>query len=117
MARRFLPAVLVAAALVSDTSGFHGLSLVCLFGAIPAASVLALDCYGDALAGGCSLFRPVVAGLSLVLLVLSAALRSPAVGGGVPALAVSALVFALALYVVVALGAVLPGGRTMPESA
>ncbi|HEU5277563.1 MAG TPA: hypothetical protein VFU26_01535 [Gaiellaceae bacterium] len=117
MARRFLPAALVAVALVSDTSGFHGLALVCLFGAIPAAFVLALDCYGDALAGGCSLFRPVVAGLSLVLLVLSAALRSPAVAGGVPALAVSALVFALALYVAVALGALLPGARTLPESA
>jgi hypothetical protein len=40
--------------------------------------------------------------------VLSAALRSPAVVGGVPQLAVSALTFALCLYAVVAVGTVVP---------
>jgi hypothetical protein len=41
--------------------------------------------------------------------VLSAALRSPAVVGGVPQFAVSALAFALGLYAVVVVGGVLAG--------
>jgi hypothetical protein len=49
--------------------------------------------------------------------VLSAALRSPAVIGGVPKFAVSALVLVLLLYLVVLIGALLPSGRTVPESA
>jgi hypothetical protein len=53
----------------------------------------------------------------LCLLVLSAALRSPAVVGGVPAAAISALVLALLLYGAVAIGAFLPGPRAVPESA
>jgi len=117
MARRFLPAALVFAALVLDLGGSHGAASAVLFIAIPAAFVLALDCYGDALESRCTLARPVLAALSLLLLVLSAALRSPAVVGGVPALAVSALVLALMLYAAVAAGAILPGSRSVPESA
>ena len=79
--------------------------------------MFALDCYGDVLESRCSGVRPTLAGLSLLLLVLSAALRSPAVIGGVPKFAVSALVLVLLLYAVVLIGALLPGGRTVPESA
>jgi hypothetical protein len=117
MARRFLPAALVFAALLCDASGSHGLALALLLPAIPAAFVLGLDCYGDVLELRCSLVRPILAGLSLVLLVLSAALRSPAVHGGVPTLAISTLVLALTLYAAVAAGAILPGSRSVPESA
>ena len=117
MSRRLLPALLVLAALLSDAGGSHGLALALLLFAIPAAFVFALDCYGDALESRCSGFRPALAGLSLLLLVLSAALRSPAVIGGVPKFAVSALVLVLLLYVVVLIGALLPSGRTVPESA
>jgi hypothetical protein len=117
MARRFLPALLVVAALILDLDGSHGAASAVLFLAIPAAFVFALDCYGDALESRCTLARPVLAGLSLFLLVLSAALRSPAVVGGVPALAVSALVFALLLYAGAVVGSLLPGARTVPESA
>ena len=117
MSRRLLPALLVLTALLADAGGSHGLALALLLLAIPAAFVFALDCYGDVLDARCSLFRPVLAGLSLLLLVLSAALRSPAVIGGVPKFAVSALVFVLLLYTVVLIGALLPGGRTVPESA
>lgn len=117
MSRRFLPASLVLAALLADAGGGHGLSLVLLLLAIPAAFVLALDCYGDVLESRCGGLRPALAGLSLFLLVLSAALRSPAVIGGVPKLAVSALVLALLLYAVVLIGALLPAGRAVPESA
>jgi hypothetical protein len=110
MGRRFLPSVLVVAALLADLGGDHGLALGLLLGAIPAAFVLVLDCYGDALEGRCSLFRPAFAGVCLALLVVSAALRSPAVVGGVPQFALSALVLALLLYAVVAVTAVLPAG-------
>ena len=117
MSRRLLPALLVLAAIISDVGGGHGLALTLLLFATPAGFVFALDCYGDLLESRCSGLRPALAGLSLFLLVLSAALRSPAVIGGVPKFAVSALVLVLLLYVVVLIGALLPGGRTVPESA
>jgi hypothetical protein len=108
MARRLLPGFLVLAALLFDLSGNHSLALALVFLSIPAACVLALDCYGDALEARCSGLRPVSAGLSVALLVLSAALRSPAVVGGVPQLAVSALVLTLVLYLAISLGALMP---------
>jgi hypothetical protein len=43
-------------------------------------------------------------------------LRSPAVIGGVPKLAVSALVITLVLYAAISVGALLPS-RALPESA
>jgi hypothetical protein len=106
MFRRLLPAVLVFSALLCDIAGGHGLALVLLLVAIPAAFVLALDCFGDLLESRCGGARPVLAGVGVFLLVLSAALRSPAVVGGVPQLAVSALPITLCLYTMVAVGAV-----------
>lgn len=117
MSRRILPAALVLAALFSDSGGVTGLALAFLLAAIPAAFVVALDCYGDVLDSRCGPIRPALAGVSLVLLVLSAALRSPAVTGGVPKFAVSALVLALALYAVLLIGALWPAGRAVTESA
>jgi hypothetical protein len=108
MARRVLPAVLVLAALLSDLGQSHGVALGLLLVAIPTSFVVALDCYGDALEARCGGIRPLLAGLALVLLVLSAALRSPAVVGGVPQLAVSALVLTLVLYATIALSALVP---------
>jgi hypothetical protein len=98
MARRVLPAALALAALAGDLSGHHALALVALLCAIPAAFALTLDCYGDALEARCGGVRPLVAGAALLSLLLSAALRSPAVVGGVPQLAVSAIVLCLLLY-------------------
>ena len=115
MSRRLLPALLVLAALLSDVGGGHGLALALLLLAIPAAFVFALDCYGDALESQCSGVRPTLAGVALFLLVLSAALRSPAVIGGVPKLAVSALATTLVLYAAISVGVLLPG-RALPES-
>jgi len=105
MSRRLLPALLVLAALLSDAGGSHGLALTLLLFAIPAGFVFALDCYGDLLESRCSGIRPVLAGVALFLLVLSAALRSPAVIGGVPKFAVSALVITLVLYAAISVGA------------
>ena len=117
MARRALPALLALIALVADLSGDHGVALGFVLTAIPAAFALALDCYGDALEARCGLLRVLTAGGALALLVFSAALRSPAVVGGVPQLAVSALVVALLLYAAMSVDALLQGGRTVPESA
>ena len=117
MPRRLLSALLVVSALCSDLGGDHALALVFVLCAIPAAFALALDCYGDALESRCTLARPVLAGLAVVVLVVSAALRSQAVVGGVPHFAVSSLILALVLYGAVALGARLPAARTLPESA
>jgi hypothetical protein len=108
MARRALPALLALIALVADLAGAHGVALAFVLAAIPAAFALALECYGDALEARCGGLRPLLAGGGLVLLVLSAALRSPAVVGGVPRLAVSAVVLCLLLYAAALLGAVLP---------
>ena len=108
--------MLVLAALLSDAGGAHGLALALLLLAIPAAFVFALDCYGDLLESRCSTIRPALAGVALLLLVLSAALRSPAVIGGLPKLAVSALVVTLVLYAAISVGTLLPG-RALPESA
>jgi len=121
MARRALPALLALIAFLADLSGAHGAALGFVLAAIPAAFALALECYGDALEARCGGLRPLLAGGGLVLLVLSAALRSPAVVGGVPRLAVSAVVACLLLYAAALLGAVLPARTvvriTAPEDA
>ena|SRR5438093_5744839 len=98
MARRSLPAALAFVALVADLAGAHGLALVALLAAIPAGFVFTLDCFADVLQERCGAARPLVAGAGLVLLVLSATLRSPAVVGGVPRIAISAIVACLLLY-------------------
>ena len=112
MPRRTLPAALAFAAFLADLSGAHGLALVALLGAIPAAFVLTLDCFGDALQSRCTLKRPVVAGAGLLLLVISATLRSPAVVGGVPQIAVSAVVLSLLLYTGLAVGVLVAALRS-----
>jgi hypothetical protein len=114
MARRALPALLALIALVADLSGSHGVALGFVLAAIPAAFALALDCYGDALEARCGGLRPLAAGGGLVLLVLSAALRSPAVVGGVPRLAISAVVLCLLLYAGTLLGALYSTPQPVP---
>jgi hypothetical protein len=122
MARRVLPALLGLGTFLADLAGDHGVALLLLLAAIPAAFAFALDCYGDALEDRCGSLRPILAGAALLLFVLCAALRSPAVIGGVPQLAVSALAIPLLLYGAIAVGALLPGQRglvriTAPQDA
>jgi len=111
MARRALPGLLALIAFVADLSGSHGVALGFVLAAIPAAFSLALECYGDALEARCGGLRPLLAAGGLALLVLSAALRSPAVVGGVPRLAVSAVVLCLLLYAGALGGALLASQR------
>ena len=117
MARRLLPAPLAFAALLADAAGGHGWAFVLLLAAIPAAFALALECYGDALEGRCGSLRPLLAALGLGSLIFSAALRSPALVGGVPHLAVSALVLCLLLYACIGVGVLWPAGRALPASS
>jgi hypothetical protein len=117
MIRRPLPALLGLGALLADLSGAHGAALVLVLMSIPAACAFALDCYGDALEARCGGLRPLAAAVALLLLVFSAALRSPAVVGGVPQVAVSGVVIALLLYAGLAAGALLQDERAVPESA
>jgi hypothetical protein len=116
MARRALPALLALIALLADFSGDHGVALGFVLAAIPAAFALALECYGEALEARCGGLRPLVAAGGLVLLVLSAALRSPAVVGGVPRLAISSVVLCLLLYAGASLSALYatPTRATVP---
>jgi hypothetical protein len=116
VARRALPALLALIALCADLSGSHGLALAFVLAAIPAAFVLMLECYGDALDARCGGLRPLFAAGGLGLLVLSAALRSPAVVGGVPRLAVSAVVFCLLMYGAALVGALFTVQSTAPEA-
>jgi hypothetical protein len=102
MSRRACPAALACVALLSDLSGGHAVALATLLVAIPAFFALMLDCYGDALAARCGALRPAAAAVGLLLIVFSAALRSPAVVGGVPRVAVSALALATLLSIAAA---------------
>ena len=102
MSRRAVPATLAFGALLADLSGHHTLALTGLVAAIPASFALVLDCYGDVLAARCGLLRPISAAAGLLLIVFSAALRSPAVVGGVPRVAVTALALAALLSVAAA---------------
>lgn len=114
MARRALPALLALIAVVADLLGSHGVALAFVLAAIPAAFGLMLECYGDALEARCGGLRPLLAAGGLVLLVVSAALRSPAVVGGVPRFAVSAVVLSLLLYGGALLGALLTVQQPAP---
>jgi hypothetical protein len=116
MLSRALPAPLAFTALAADLAGNHGLAAAALLGAIPAAFAFALACYGDALEARCGGARPLAAAGGLLLLVLSAALRSPAVVGGVPRLAVSAIVLCLILYAGQALAFLLTAGFGAPSA-
>jgi hypothetical protein len=94
VARRAVPALLAFCALVADLAGAHEFALVLLFVAIPAGFALVVVCYGETVEARAGLGRAVLAGVGLFLLVLSAAVRSPAVVGGVPRIAITAVAIA-----------------------
>jgi hypothetical protein len=115
MRRRVVPAALAFGALLADLSGLHALASTVLVIAIPASFALMLDCYGDALAARCGLFQPLSAAAGLLLIVVSAALRSPALVGGVPRIAVSALALAVLLSVVAGVRSLAPATKLRVE--
>jgi hypothetical protein len=116
MTARALPAALALAAALADAQGKHELAYWLVVGAVPAAACAVLSVFGGLVEAAPrsdeeSLHRALTAlgGLALGLIVLAAAVRSPAqLDRSVPALGSSALVASLGLYgfqLVVALGA------------
>jgi hypothetical protein len=113
--RRVLPVLLVLAAAVADARGAHGLAFDALLAAVPFTAVAGLVSFGaylerreDALGG----IQALLWALSLCLVVLSCAVRSPATEAGVvPPLGSSALVACLAIFVLKALVATAPYAR------
>jgi hypothetical protein len=94
MVRRWLPLVLALLAAGLDAAGFHGAAFYLLLAAVPATAVSALDAFGELLdartdgrAGPGLLLEPPLAGLAVLLLVTTAAIRAPVLGELPPALA------------------------------
>lgn len=112
MARRTLPVLLVVLAAIADAAGAHGLARDGVLAALPFASVAALVRFGDFVDGRARLAgaQSFCYGMIVALLVLSCALRSGS-AHGVPALAVSSLLAALALFALKGALAVLPHWR------
>ena len=124
MTARVLPAALALAAVLADSSGRHQVAYWLVVAAVPAAACAALSGFGGLVEAaprsdeeGRARALTALGGLALALMVLAAAVRSPAhLDRTVPALGSSALVAALALYgfqAVVALTARLEGLRLL----
>jgi hypothetical protein len=117
VARRLLPALLVGLAVIADAQGAHSVALDALLLAVPFAAVAALSCFGDYLDSRSDAVAGLQAALwttSVVLLVLSCAVRSHALHG-VPPLAVSSLLACLGIYAVKAALAAAPYVRRVAE--
>jgi hypothetical protein len=108
MARRALPALLVATAAVADAVGEPRLALYALLAAVPLLAFAGLEALGELLDEEPTPGRQLQAllwGVGLILVLAGAAVRAPAIrDAGLPALASSAL---FACLVVLALEAVL----------
>ena len=106
MARRAVPALLVAAAAVADAAGAPGLALYALLAAVPALAFAGLVGFGELLDGDSGPNRQLqtlLRALAIALVITGAAVRAPAVGDGdLPPLAGTAL---FACLVVLALEA------------
>jgi hypothetical protein len=105
MGSRLLPLSLALGALVADAAGLHQIASYLVLFAIPAAAAAAFVAVADVLEGKSALVRSVTTGLALTLLVVGSAVRaSAATGAHVPAVAISAAIAAIALYLVPILG-------------
>ena len=119
MGRRVLPVALVLLAVATDRRGLHALATVLLVCAVPAAAAAALTAFGGLVqlpgrARGTAAARAhvVLGAFALTAVVAAAAAREGAVdGAGVPPLAVSAAVAALAAYALQGLVALIAPAR------
>ena len=117
MARRALPALLVAAAALADAGGSPDLALYALLAAIAALALAALAALGDLIDGdrppAAHQLQVLLSGVALLLVVVGAAVSAPAARTGeLPALADSAL---FACLVVLALEAAVGAARAAVE--
>ncbi len=112
-----LPALLAVIAAAADARGAHGLAFDLLLAAIPFTAVTALICFGEHLEhreGSLSGLQSLLWGLSLALLVLSCAARSPATETHtLPPLGASALAACLAVFAIKLLLAAVPALRRL----
>ena len=105
MGSRFLPLCLATGALLADATGLHRIAFYLVLLAVIGAAAAAFVGVGDLLEGSGGYVRAVTTGLSLALLVLGSAVRAnAAVGGHVPAVALSAVVGAVLVYSLPGLG-------------
>jgi hypothetical protein len=101
MTRRAVPVGLVIAAAAADGAGIHGLAFYALLLAVPAAAVAALEAFGHVLDGKNEHLHALLWTIVLLLVVVGAAARAPAVTeGAVPTAARSALLACLAVFCV-----------------
>ena len=112
-----LPAVLVAIAALADSTGAHHLALNVLLLAVPFAAVAALLSFGDYLdssSDSVALLQALLWAASVVLLVLSCAVRKHALHG-VPPVAVSSMFMCLGIFAVKATVAGAPYARRLAD--
>ena len=101
MLRRALPLAPLLAALAADGAGAHRLAFYVLLLAIPTAAVAGLERFAAVLDGDAPLGQAVLAGLVVVLVVLSEAVRGPHLTeNAAPALAFSTLAAAFVLVAI-----------------
>ena len=101
MGSRLLPLSLVLGVVLADLGGAHSLAALVLLVAIPCAAGAAFVAVSDLLEGRPALVRSCTTVGALVCCVVGSAVRHGApAGAAVPALALSAVVAALVLYVV-----------------
>ena len=106
MARRWLPLGLALLAAGLDAWGSHGLAFHALLVAVPAAAVGALGAFGELLdlraddrAETPLYLLPVLSAMGLVLLVVTATIRAPAIAdAATPAIATNLLSLGLGLF-------------------
>jgi hypothetical protein len=118
MGSRLLPLCLAIGALLTDATGLHHIAFYLVLLAVVGAAAAAFVGVGELLEGTGGLVRAVTTSLSLALLVLGSAVRAnAAVGGHVPALAVSAVVAAALVYSLPGLGWFFQPLRTAPRAS
>jgi hypothetical protein len=99
MGSRLLPVSLAVGALLADALGVHRIAYYLVLLTVVGAAAAAFVGVGDVLEGKGGLLRAATTVLALALVLLGSAVRADAAAGhGVPVLAVSALVAALACY-------------------
>jgi hypothetical protein len=105
MGSRLLPLSLALGVVLADATGFHRVAFYLALLAVVGAAAAAFDAVSRYLEGAGGPARAATTPLALALLVLGSAVRaSAAVGGHVPAVAISAAVAAMLLYISPALG-------------
>src|SRR2546421_2243544 len=104
MARRIVPFGLVVAAAFADKVGAHGLAFDAMLLAVPVTAIAGLAALADHLERGAPRMQALLWAVTLLLMVVGAAARAPALAEGVvPPLAVATLVACLAVFCVQAL--------------